>query len=244
MPPIKNKFHCLASVLIRTVLMAAFLTAIGCGDSVPQDPPPLEKAAESFTFFDLGVNTRLSKEVVQDLDDRLGSHSFEKRGIIDLSIQPSGALENNFSALHTLNRQLNSPVGERVEHDIRRYMYRYAARQGTPFNYIELVFSAQSGLPLYFRIKPVKGETGFMDTFHEKYGAPVVTKWPQAGVEFLSWTKAGDQLIVTIGTDRYGTPEYHITIFFTRNLNRLLALERSGRKKLRKQEVDPGKAAF
>jgi len=244
MHPIKNKFHYLAAVLVRTVLMAALLTAIGCSDSVPQDPPPLEKATESFTFFDLGVNTRLSKEVIQGLDDRLGSHSFEKRGMIDLSIQPSGALENNFSTLHTLNRQLNSPVGERVEHDIRRYMYRYAARRGAPFNYIELVFSGRSGLPLYFRIKPVKGETGFMDTFHQKYGAPVVVKWPRAGIDFLSWTKAGDQLIISIGTDRYGTPEHHITIFFTRNLDSLLALERSGRKKIREKEVDSGKAAF
>ncbi|MBW2594062.1 MAG: hypothetical protein JRE58_13875 [Deltaproteobacteria bacterium] len=224
--------------------MTVLLTAFGCGDSAPPEPPRSEKAVESFTFFDLGVNTRLSKEIIQDLDERLGSHSLEERGIIDLSIQPTGALENHFNALHTLNRQLNSPAGERIEHDIRRYMYRYAARRGTPFNFIELVFSGRSGLPLYFRIASVKGETGFLDTFHQKYGPPVVIKWPRAEIEFLSWTKAGDRLIVSAGTDRYGAPEYHITIFFTRNLDRLLTLERSGRKKMQEKEVDSGNTAF
>ncbi len=240
MHSIKNKFQCLAAAL----LMTAFLTALGCGDSAPPEPPRSEKAVESFTFFDLGVNTRLSKEIIQNLDDRLGSHSLEERGIIDFSIQPTGALKNYFSALHRLNRQLNSPVGERIEHDIRRYMYRYAARRGMPFNFIELVFSGRSGLPLYFRIASIKGETGFLDTFHQKYGPPVVIKWPRVETEFLSWAKAGDRLIVSVGTDRYGAPEYHITIVFTRNLDRLLALEKSGRKKMQGKEVDSGNTAF
>lgn len=224
--------------------MAVLLAAPGCGDSGSPEPPRSEKAAESFTFFDLGVNTRISKEIIQNLDDRLGSYSFEKRGLIDLSIHPTGALENFFSTLHVLNRQLNSPVGERIEHDIRRYMYRYAARRGTPFNYIELVFSGSSGLPLYFKIASVKGETDFIDTFHQKYGPPAVIKWSEAGIEFLSWTKADDRLVVSIGTDRYGAPEYHIAIFFTRNLDRLLALERSDRKKMQEKRTGSGKTAF
>ena len=244
MYPVKNNFQCLWIALVRTVLITVLLAALGCGDSAPPESPPLKKAIESFTFFNLGVNTRLSKEIIQQLDDRLGSHSFEKRGMIDLSIQPTGALENHFNALYDLNRQLNSPVGERIEHDIGRYMYRYAARRGTPFNYIELVFSGRSGTPLYFRINPVKGKTGFMDTFHQKYGSPEVIQWSRAGVKFLSWTKAGDHLIVSVGTDRYGASEYHIAIFFTRNLDKLLAQERSGREKMQEKTVDSGKTAF
>ena len=244
MHPIKKKSHWLAAVLVRTVLMTALLTACGCDDSAPPEPPLRENVAESFTFFGLGANTRISKEIIKGLDDRLGSHSFEERGTIDLSIQPDGALKNHFSTLHALNLQLNSPVGERIEHDIRKYMYRYAVRRGTPFNYIELVFSGRSGLPLYFRIEPVKGETGFIDTFHQKYGQPVVIRQPGMDVEFLSWTKAGDCLIVSTGKDLYGASESHITIFFTRNLDRLLALEGSGRKKTQEKEADSGNTAF
>ena len=241
---LKNKCHCPGAFFIGAVFMTVLLTGLGCSDSAPPESVPAEKMSQSFTFFELGVNTRLSKEILQTLDDRLGSHSLEKRGLIDLSIQPTGALEKYFSHLHSLNRELNSPVGERVEYDIRRVMYRYADRRETPFYYIELVFSGGSGVPLYFKIEPVTGETDFMDTFHEKYGAPVVTKWPQAGVEFLSWTKAGDRMIVSMGTDIYGTPEYHITIFYTRNLDRLLALKRSGSKETQEKAVDAGKTAF
>jgi hypothetical protein len=240
----KNKFYCPGLRMIRVVIMTVLLTALGCGESAPPESTLAEKMSQSFTFFDLGVNTRLSKEILQTLDDRLGSHSLEKRGLIDLSIQPTGALEKYFSDLYSLNLELNSPAGERVEHDIRRVMYRYADRRGTPFYYIETVFSGGSGLPLYFKIEPVSGKTDFMDTFHEKYGTPVVTKWPRAGVEFLSWTKAGDRMIVSMGTDPYGAPEYHITIFFTRNLDRLLALKRSGSKETQEKAVDAGKTAF
>lgn len=224
--------------------MAALLTALGCGDSAPPEPPPAAPATESFTFFDLGAGTRLSEGLIDGLDDRLGSHSFEGRGIIDLDIQPADALKNHFSALHELNRQFNRPPGERVEHDIRRYMYRYAARRGTPFNYIELVFSGRSGLPLYFKIKPVKGQTGFIDTFRRKYGPPVVIQWPRAEAEFLSWTIDSDRLIVTVDTDRYGEPRCHVSIFYTRNLERLLALEKSGRQKLQKKTGGSSQNAF
>ncbi len=241
---LKNKCHCPGALFIGAVFMTVLLTVLGCSDSAPPESAPAEKMSQSFTFFDLGVNTRLSKEILQTLDDRLGSHSLEKRGLIDFSIRPTGALEKYFSDLYSLNRELNSPVGERVEYDIRRVMYRYADRRGTPFYYIELVFSGGSGLPLYFKIEPVTGETDFMNTFHEKYGTPTVTKWPQAGVEFLSWTKAGDRMIVSMGTDPYGAPEYHITIFYTRNLDRLLALKRSGSKETQEKAVDAGKTAF
>lgn len=241
---LKNKCNYPGTLLIRAMFLTVLLTVLGCSDSAPPESALTEKMTQSFTFFDLGVNTLLSKEILQTLDDRLGSHSLEKRGLIDLSIQPTGALEKYFSDLYSLNRELNSPAGERVEHDIRRVMYRYAARRGSPFHYIETVFSGESGRPLYFKIEPVSGETDFMDTFHEKYGAPVVTKWPRAGVKFLSWTKAGDRMIVSMGTDRYGAPEYHITIFYTRNLDRVLALKRSGSKETQEKAVNAGKTAF
>ena len=91
---LKNKCHCPGALFIGAVFMTVLLTVLGCSDSAPPESAPAEKMSQSFTFFDLGVNTRLSKEILQTLDDRLGSHSLEKRGLIDFSIRPPGRWKN------------------------------------------------------------------------------------------------------------------------------------------------------
>ena len=200
--------------------------------------------SDSFTFFDLGRQSTLSKSVRNDLKQRLGRHAIEHRSIIDLDINFYGFLKKYFPSLYELNQNLNFPPGERIEHNTVKLMYRYARKENIPFDYVELVFSNYSQRPLLFRINFQKDEANIIETLKTKYGEPLLIDWKDKNGQSMYWEKNEDLLIVSLVPDQFGNPEYQIRIYFVENIKALLATERAEREKTGSQRAKSGKTAF
>jgi len=199
---------------------------------------------ESFTFFDLGINSRLNKEVRQQLGDKLGRDAIERRSIIDLEINYSGFLKNYFPGLNELNQRLNFPPGERVDHNTVKLMYRYAQKKNVPFEYVELVFSNYTNAPILFRINFREDDAGIINTLESKYGQPQVIAWKEENGQSMSWMKNSDFLIVSQVPDQFGNPRYQIAIYFVKNLEQLIAAEQKERQEKSLKRNESGKTAF
>jgi hypothetical protein len=222
-----------------------FLLFFSCGEKQePAKDPGTGAQSESFTFFDLGKNSTLSKNIRNDLQQRLGRYAIEGRGIVDLEINYYGFLEQYFSQLNELNRALNSPVGERIEHDIVKLMFRYARKENLPFDYVELLFSNYSQRPLLFRINFKKDEANIIQTLKSKYGSPLQIDWKNKGGQSMYWKKDNDILIHSLVPDQFGNPGNQIRIFFVDNIKSLLAAERAEREERKSQRTRSGKTAF
>jgi hypothetical protein len=200
--------------------------------------------SESFTFFDLGRQSTLSRSVRDDLKRRLGRDAIEHRSIIDLDINFYGFLKKYFPSLYALNQNLNFPPGERIEHNTVKLMYRYARKENIPFDYVELVFSNYSQHPLLFRINFQKDEADIIETLKTKYGEPLLIDWKDKSGQSMYWEKNNDLLIVSLVPDQFGNPEYQIRIFFVENIRTLLAAERAEKEKAERQRAKSGKTAF
>jgi len=149
---------CLTTAILFGCL---FQFVLSCGDGgEPADRPTPRPGPESFTFFDIGRNSMFSDRIRVGLTDRLGNDAIERRSIVDLEINYKGFLRDHLPELDALNRQLNHPPGERVEHDVIRLMYRYARTRNSPFDYVELVFDGQSHRPLVFLMRFKVDEAG------------------------------------------------------------------------------------
>ncbi len=181
---------------------------------------------ESFTFFDLGSNTRFSGAIRSDLNERLGSDAIAYRGQIDLSVNSPEFLSKYFPELHALNLALNYPPRERIEHNTIKLMYRYARKVGVPFTYVEMVFSGYSQRPLYFSITVSHDGANIIDALQQKYGVPEELQDLKSPFKASFWRKNNDLLLVSIKSDRYGNPEYHIMIYYVNSLQELLNIEK------------------
>jgi hypothetical protein len=198
----------------------------------------------AFTFFDLGSNTPFTKEIRESLQAQLGSDVLETNTIIDLSVNYSGFLKEFFPNIHRLNVKLNDSSGARIEHNIIKLTYRYALRNDTPFYYVDLVFSNYSKLPLYFMIKSKKEGVEIIDTFNTKYGKAKEIDWAGEKGSALYWKENNDILLVSKLKDRFGLPEYHITMYFAENINQLISLEHKIKTEREASKKKAGKTAF
>jgi hypothetical protein len=227
-------------ILVFTVVMFLFL-----GNSEEESPPVLPSRPDSgFTFFNLGSNTLFTNEIRNHLRSQLGSDVLETNTIIDLSVNYNGFLKEFFPNIHQLNVKLNDSSGARIEHNIIRLTYRYALQNNTPFYYVELSFSNYSKLPLYFMIKSKKEGAGIIDTFDVKYGKATPIDWAGENGSAFYWKKNKDILLVSKRKDRFGLPEYHITMYFVENINQLISLEDKIRKERQESKKKAGKTAF
>ena len=186
----------------------------------------VKELPESFTFFDLGSNTRFSGAVRSTLNDRLGSDAIAYRSQIDLSVNSPEFLQKFLPELNALNLQLNYPPRERVEHNTVKLMYRYAQRVDVPFKYVEMFFSGYSQKPLYFSITVSQDGADIIDSLHQKYGSPEEIQGLKSPLKAGFWRKNNDLLLVSFKSDRYGNPEYHIMIYYVNSLQELLSIEK------------------
>ena len=209
----------------------------GSASSQPADTP-------TFTFFELGKTTRLTKGVRSDLRDKLGRDAIERRSILNLEINRRGFLKTYFPELAVLNEQLNYPPRERVEHNTVKLMYRYARKKNVPFDLVELLFSEYTNTPLLFKINFKVDEANTIETLQEKYGRPDIINWNDDGGQSMYWKKSGDVLIASRIPDRFGNVEHQIVFYFIDNLKQLIETERKEREKKEQQRAKTGKKAF
>jgi hypothetical protein len=246
MPLRINKVQCIQKPILDILVFSLSLVFLySCGEKKESAKNRTAQVqSDSFTFFDLGTQSTLSKSVRNDLNQRLGRDAIEHRSIIDLDINFYGFLKKYFPSVYELNQNLNFPPGERIEHNTVKLMYRYARKKNIPFDYVELVFSNYSQHPLLFRINFQKDEANTIQTLKTKYGQPQLIDWKDKNGESMYWEKNNDLLIVSLVPDQFGNPEYQIRIYFVENIKALLATERAEKEKVESQRAKSGKTAF
>jgi hypothetical protein len=241
----QKKFQLRTAGFRAVVAILFFPMMMSCGDEQKTNEfSPSSPKAETFTFFDIGINTKLTGGVRKELSHKLGRDAIENRNIIDLEINYRGFLKRYFPALSELNLKLNYPPGERVDHNTVKLMYRYALRENIPFDYVELVFSNYTQLPLLIRIRFKRDDANVIATLKEKYGPPLIIDWKEENGTSMFWTKNKDFLIASLVPDQFGNPEYQISIYFVANLEELIAVESKAREEGEKQKARTGKTAF
>ncbi|MGE5257507.1 MAG: hypothetical protein ACM3KE_12595 [Hyphomicrobiales bacterium] len=219
--------------------------ALSCGDGGDQtDGTAPRPTDEGFTFFGLGRNSLYSERVRDELAERLGNDAIEHRSIIDLAVNAKRLLPDHLPELDAVNRQLNYPPGERVDHDVIRLMYRYARTKNAPFDFVDLIFDGQSRRPLVFRMHFKVDEAGMVESLRTKYGQPDRFAEEAENSRWLVWRRERDALVVSFIPDQFGEPTHHITLYFTGNLERLIASEQAARERKAKEKARSGKSAF
>ena len=243
----RNVFATAAGTALPAILVAILIPILlSCSDSQQQeaDTAPAAVIPESFTFFDLGTNSRLDKKTRDELSNKLGRDAIEHRSIMDLERNYRGFLKAYFPKLNELNLDLNFPPGERVEHNTVKLMYRYALKKNVPFDYVELVFSNYTQAPLLFEINFRQDDAGIVDTLKSKYGQPRAIAWKVENGRSDYWIKNSDVLIVSQVPDQFGKPRYQIVIYFVKNIEQLIATEKKERQEKTRQRTQSGKTAF
>ncbi len=230
-----------AAVLLAVVLQLA----IGCSaDREPDSGRPAPAGSDSFTFFDLGAHSRYSEAIRRRLRDQLGNEAIAHRSIIDLETNAPGFLAAHLPELDALNRRLNDPPGERVDHEVVKLMYRYARQKNVPFDYVELVFSAYSQAPLFFHIRFKADEAGTVDTLRRRHGEPRTVDWAGGAGQSLVWQREADILVVSRVPDRLGEIGHRISFYFMANIEKMLQTELEQKEQKALERRKTGKDAF
>jgi hypothetical protein len=212
--------------------------------SEEQSPTPPPKTEEGFTFFDVGAETRFSDSLRDRLRKRLNPDAIEYRSIINLDFNRKGFLKSHFPALHELNRRLNTPSGERVEHNTIKLMYRYAARKNLPFDYVEILFSNYTQKPLYIYIRSRKDLSETIRTLQSKYGPYETIDWDDGQARTHFWEKQQDIFMASILTTRLGEREFRLIIYYVDNSEELILTEEEERRQREEQRQKAGQKAF
>ncbi|MGD9262521.1 MAG: hypothetical protein PVG44_18910 [Desulfobacterales bacterium] len=229
----------IASFILSCVIV------FSCSDQQEKAPPQMTTSSdESFTFFDIGRTTTLTKSVRKSLNTKLGRDAIEYRSIIDLKINYPGFLQQYFPEIHELNQQLNYPPGERIEHNTVKLMYRYAQKKNIPFDYVELVFSDYTQNPIVFRIHFKEDDSNIIETLKSKYGEPTSIDWNLENGQSIFWEKNQDYLIVSLVPDQFGQHEHQVVIYFAENLRTLIDTERAEKQKREEERAKSGEKAF
>jgi hypothetical protein len=222
------------------VFSMALLHSCGENDG-SQDPAALPADEHSFTFFDLSKHTKLTESVRSELTDKLGNDAIQRRNIIDLKINYQEFLKEFFPELDEINRQLNFPPRERVEHNTVKLMYRYARKKNVPFDLVELIFSGYNLRPLLIRIQFKSDEANSVEALKEKYGEPGLIQWQKEGGRSIFWKQDGDTLILNYIPNQFEGFDHQIVIYYTENLKQLVDIEKKekeAREQQRAKKVD------
>lgn len=97
---------------------------------------------------------------------------------------------------------------------------------------------------MVFRLRFRVDETGTVESLREKYGTPETIRWEVDAGESLVWRKERDVLAVSLVPDQFGTPIYHITLYFTENLENLVASEQALKDRTSREKSQSKKSAF
>ena len=227
------------------IIIMLILQSVSCGDKQETEPPqPAPEHSDSFTFFDIGKNTIITGKVRERLNKILGDDAIEPRNIIDLEINYEGFLKDYFADLDKLNKKLNSTLGERVEHNTVKLMYRYMQNKNVSFEYVELVYSEYTRRPVLIKIHFKKDALNTLETLKEKYGAPESINWGGETSKSFYWKKSNDLLILSFVPDQFGNPRCQIVIYYKNALEKLLEDEQKEEETTSRERTKSGKTAF
>ncbi len=226
--------------LFLSGLTAALL--LSCS-SDERSPDHSQSQTEGITFFDVGAETVFSDALRDRLRKNLGPDAIAYRSTIDLEFTAEGFLQRHFPILHELNQRLNTPPGERVEHDTVKLMYRYAVKENLPFSYVELVFSNLTGKPLFIQVRS-RDLSDIIRTLEEKYASPQAIDQPADEGRFFFWSDHQDVLLVSIIPTWRGDKEYQLVIYYVDNLEKLVAVEEKERRQKEEERRRAGEKIF
>lgn len=224
------------------LLAVAVLLLFSCSTD-EQSPDYSRSQTEGITFFDVGAETVFSDALRNRLQKNLGPDAIAYRSTIDLEFNAKGFLQRHFPILHDLNQRLNTPTGERVEHDTVKLMYRYAVKENLPFSYVELVFSNDSGKPLFIQVRS-RDLSDIIRTLEEKYGSPQAIDQPADEGRVFFWRDHRDVLLVSIIPTWRGDKEYRLVIYYVDNLEKLVAVEEKERRQKEEERRRAGEKIF
>jgi hypothetical protein len=142
---------------------------------------------------------------------------------IDLDTNFPGFLGDHIADLAELNRQLNWPPRERVEHAVTQLTYRYIDPSELPFDKVVLLFADPTGLPLLLNAYAGSAGAALLASLEEKYGSPREIAWEGGRTQI--WSQGQDRLLFTAWRDQYDRPRHTITIYYTVNLKALMRIE-------------------
>lgn len=214
-----TKFHILMVILFVFILLSIFI--IYYKNKENSNTIVTESQPETFTFFDLGVNTVFTKKIKGKLIDKLGPDAIEHWSPVNLETNYKGFLQKNFPRLHELNNKLNINQGVEAGRNTIKVTYRYAQNKNLPFYFIKLVFSSHTKKPLFFIINSKEG-VNVLDKIKERYGDPETINWDLKTGKSLYWKKNGDLLIASVLPDKFGNPLHHIVIYYIDNIEYFL----------------------
>ena len=231
----------LPTVWLITILLACL--SFGCSNDDPIAPSQPE-VIQGFAFFDLGADSRYSNTVRRALGEKLGSDAISHQNVLDLTLYSDAFFKKHFLQLWRLNRQLNWPEGQRVEHNTTELMYRYARLKETPFTKVTLYFSNDTGKPLFFKISAGPDADAVVETIKKKYGTPEQFEWQDKDGRTFFWKDGKDLFIVSSTKDRLGNPEYLFCIYYVNNLEEMLAIEKARQRSEKEKIREAGESAF
>ncbi|MEJ2474180.1 MAG: hypothetical protein P8Y40_06460 [Desulfobacterales bacterium] len=224
------------------LLAVAVLLLFSCSTD-EQSPDYSRSQTEGITFFDIGAETVYSDALRDRLRKNLGPDAIAYRSTIDLEFNAKGFLQRQFPVLNDLNQRLNTPAGERVEHDTVKLMYRYAVKENLPFSYVEVVFSNISGKPLFIQVRS-RDLSDIIRTLEEKYGSPQSIDQPADEGRVFFWRDHRDVLLVSIIPTWRGDKEYRLVIYYVDNLEKLVAVEEKERRQKEEERRRAGEKIF
>lgn len=216
------------SIFIILMTTAAIVVG-GCRDKT--HPPVLENVPESFSLFDIGPNTLITKDVRDRLNDTLGNAGVNPNTTIDLELKYSGFLKSYYPELDRLNHRVNPKDSVRKEYPATKLAFRNMKQKKALYNYVEIIFLNKSSVPLMFQITAEGNLDTLLDTLIQKYGAPRIGDLRDGKGKTYSWERNGDRLIVTQFISIYEQSEYYIMIVFVNRLNQLLEIQKQEEEK-------------
>lgn len=243
--PLRRDPHLVFRPAVALALAVLLQLAIGCSaEKEPDASPPAAASSESLTFFELGGHSRFSEAIRRRLRDQLGNEAIAHRSIVDLETNTPGFLSAHLPEIDALNRRLNDPPGERVDHEVVKLMYRYARQRNVPFDYVELLFSGFSQLPILFHIRFKADEAGTVDALRRRHGEPRVIDWEAGAGKSLIWQQDEDFLVVSRVPDRLGEIGHRVSFYFTTNIKEMLQAELEQKEQRALEHRKTGKTAF
>jgi len=216
-----------------SIFIILFTTAAiavgGCRDK--PHPPVWENVPESFSLFDIGPNTLITKDVRDRLNDTLGNAGVNPNTTIDLELKYSGFLKSYYPELDRLNHRINPKDSVRKEYPATKLAFRNMKQKKALYNYVEIIFLNKASVPLMFQMTAEGNLDTLLDTLIQKYGAPRVVDLRDGKGKTYSWERNGDRLIVTQFISIYEQSEYYIMIVFANRLHQLLEAQKQEEEK-------------